>query len=175
MAVSKLILNVEPMGLLQTGKNRETFEFQVMLCSVEMWLILAEIYRAFGIRFSWCALFLAYQIWSQATATKIWKKWDSEAGIPITCGWRITCNQSTVEEIHKAWISRGQKEFLQITRAIGQEKNRWTRESVEEEHREQRSIKEWGKDYQRDTLLCGDNVSYHFLEEKKKTKSVVEF
>jgi len=100
-------------------------------------LILAEIDKAFGTKFSWCALFLAYQIWSQATTAKIWKRWDSEAGIPIVCGWSITCNQSAIKEIRKARISIGQKKFLQTTFTIGQDINKWTKESVEKEHREQ--------------------------------------
>jgi ABC-type antimicrobial peptide transport system permease subunit len=52
MAVSKLILKVEAMGLLQIGDKRETLEFQAMLCSVEMRLILVEIDKASGTRFS---------------------------------------------------------------------------------------------------------------------------
>jgi hypothetical protein len=44
--------------------------------------------------------------------------------MPINFGCKIISNQSTIEAICKAEISKGQKEFLHMTLAIGQEKNK---------------------------------------------------
>jgi hypothetical protein len=85
----------------------------------------------------WRALFLAIQIWSQATVAKSWNKWVSDKGIPTFSGCRIIYSHSTIEDIHKAKMSKGQKEFRQTTLAIGQEKNKWNIESVGKEYKEQ--------------------------------------
>jgi hypothetical protein len=100
-------------------------------------LMQLEISRALGIKFSWRVLFRANQIWSQATAANIWKRCEYEAGIPIISGCRIIDNQSDKESIRRARLSKGQKEFLQTTLAIGQEKNKCNRESLGKEQREQ--------------------------------------
>jgi hypothetical protein len=73
-------------------------------------------------------------IWLQATTVKIWNLCESSVEIPIVSGCGIIFD---IDEIWRAVISNGKKEFLQMTRAMGQEKNKWTRESVKWEQREQ--------------------------------------
>jgi hypothetical protein len=105
--------------------------------ALETWLIEEDTDKAFGIKPSWKALLRENQIRLQATMAKIWKKCVSTIGIPIIFGCKIIFNQSNIEDICKTEISSGQKEFLQITLTMGQEKNKWSRESLELEQRKQ--------------------------------------
>lgn len=68
---------------------------------------------------------------------KIWNRCWSDTGIPIFSGCRSKSSQDSIEETLKVRISKSQKEFLQTTRAIGHEKNKWSIESVGNEQREQ--------------------------------------
>jgi hypothetical protein len=95
---------------------------------------------------------LANQIWSHATAAKIWNKCESVWRIPIFSGLRIINNQSVIVVTFKARMLIGQKEWCHTTQAIGQKKNRSNRESVGKEHREQEVSRwdngmEWNEKY----------------------------
>jgi len=107
--------------------------------------IVVEIVRAFGTILSWWALFLENQSWSQATAAKIWNIWVAVCGIPIVAGFKIINSQSVMSWTGKARLSKGQKDWRQTTRAIGQEKKIWRRESIRKEQREQEvsGLEEW--------------------------------
>jgi hypothetical protein len=68
---------------------------------------------------------------------KSWNKWILDKWIPIFSWCRIISSHYTIAKIRKARISKCQKEFLQTTLEIGQEKKRWSIESILEEHKEQ--------------------------------------